>query len=91
MQATLTMQPEAVPVVRSSLDMKRKSLEHNLRQYQARLAAFEKQHQMTSEQFATRFNAGELGDNAEWFEWEFVLDSSLETARQLGLLASVKS
>jgi len=45
---------------------------------------------MTSEQFATCFNAGELDDNAEWFEWEFVLDSSLETARQLGLLASVK-
>ena len=54
MQATLTMQLEAVPVVRSSLDMKRKALEHNLRQYQARLAAFEKQHQMTSEQFASQ-------------------------------------
>ena len=90
MQATLTMQSEAVPVVKSSLDMKRKALEYNLRQYQARLATFEKLYQMTSEQFAAKFNAGELGDNAEWFEWEFVLDAYRETARQLGLLASVK-
>lgn len=88
MQATLTMQSEAVPVVRSSLDMKRKALEHNLRQYQARLATFEKQYQMTSEQFASKLSAGELGDDAVWFEWEFVLDAYRETTRQLGLLES---
>jgi hypothetical protein len=90
MQATLTLQSEAIPVVRSSLDMKRKALEYNLRQYQARLAAFEKQHQMTSEQFAAKFGTGELGDDAEWFEWEFVLDAYRETTRQLSLLASVR-
>jgi hypothetical protein len=90
MQATVVMQSEAVPVVRSSLDMKRKALEFNLRRYQARLAAFEKEYHMTSELFAAKFSAGELGDNAEWFEWEFVLDAYQETTRQLGLLASVR-
>ena len=89
MQATLTVQSEAVPVIRSSIDMKRKALEYNLRQYQARLAAFERQHQMTSEQLVAKFNAGELGDGAEWFEWEFVLDACRETTRQLGLLVGV--
>ena len=90
MQATMVMQSDAVPVVRSSLDMKRKALEFNLRQYQARLAAFEKQYHMTSEQFAAQFSAGELGDNAEWFEWEFALDAYRETTRELGLLDSVQ-
>ncbi len=68
MQATLTIRQEAVPVVKSSIEMKRKSLAFNLRPYQARLTDFERQHQMTSEQFASQFAAGELGDDAAWFE-----------------------
>lgn len=90
MQATITLQREAVPLVRASLDMKRNTLEFNLRQYQARLAALEKRHRMTSEQFAARFSAGELGDDDEWFEWEFTLDAYTETARQLELLKSIQ-
>jgi hypothetical protein len=89
METTMTMQAEAVPVVRSSLEMKRKALEFSLRQYQTRLAAFERRHRMTTEEFATKFGAGELGDEADWFEWEFVLDAYRETARQLRLVGSV--
>jgi hypothetical protein len=70
--------------------MKRKALEFNLRCYEARLADFEREHQMTSEQFAARFDAGELGDNADWFEWEFVVGAHRETTQQLGLLNSVR-
>ena len=83
MDAVPNMPHETTPTGKSSLDMKQKSFEHNLRQYQARLARFEAQHHMTSDQFAARFNAGELGDNPEWFEWEFMLDARRETARQL--------
>jgi len=90
MQATFTIQQEAVPLVRSGLEMKRKTLEFNLRQYHTDLAGFEKRHRMTSEQFATRFRAGELGDEADWFAWEFALDAYRETARQLELLKSVR-
>ncbi len=89
MQATVTMRQEAVPIVKSSLEMKRKSLTFNLRRYQTRLTDFEQQHQMTSEQFAAKFDAGELGDDAIWFEWDFVLGAYQETARQLKLLNSV--
>jgi hypothetical protein len=90
MQATITMQQEAMSVVKSSLEMKRKALEFNLRQYQTRLTAFEKQHQMSSEQFTDKFGTGELGDDVEWFEWEFVLDAYQETTRQLELLKSIQ-
>ena len=90
METTMTMQPEAVPVIKSCLDMKRKALEHNLRRYKDRLAAFEEQFHMTSEQFGARFNSGELGDAADWFEWDFVLGAYRETAQQLDVLASVR-
>jgi hypothetical protein len=90
MQATLTIRQEALPIVKSSIQTRRKSLEFSLRQYRARLDGFERQHQMASEQFATQFDAGELGDDAAWFEWEFVLDAVRETERQLELINSIR-
>jgi hypothetical protein len=45
---------------------------------------------MTSEEFAAKFDSGQLGDSAEWFEWEFVRDAHHETKRQLGLLARIR-
>ena len=90
MQATFTMRQEALPIVRSSLQARRKSLEFSLRQYRAQLDGFERQHQMASEQFATRFGAGELGDDAARFEWEFVLDAARETERQLELMKGIR-
>jgi len=90
MQAILTIRQEAVPIVKSSLETRRKALEFNLRQYRARLLGFEQQHKMASEQFAAKFGAGELGDDAAWFEWEFVLDAARETERQLELVKSIR-
>ena len=90
MQTTMTLDQEALLVVKSSLEMKRKALDFNLRQYKDRLAAFELAHQMTSDQFVKKFGAGELGDDSDWFEWEFVIDALRETEHQLKLLGSVK-
>ena len=90
MQATITIQQEALSVVRSGIEMKRCALKVNAQQYRARLDAFEKRHGMDSDQFAIRFNSGELGDEADWFEWDYVLDSYRETTRQLELLKTVK-
>ena len=49
MYATLTMPPEALPIVKSSIQTRRKALAFSLRRYRERLADFERQHQMTSE------------------------------------------
>jgi len=88
MHAPLTIRQEALPIVKSSLATRRKSLEFSLHQYQTRLAGFERQHQMASKQFAAKFGAGELGDDAAWFEWEFVLEATRETEQQLELVKS---
>ena len=73
MLRTMTLEAEAVSVVKSGLEMKRKALELGVRQYKERLGVFEQKYQMNSKQFATRYNLGELGDNAEWVEWEYLL------------------
>jgi hypothetical protein len=79
----VTLQWEVVPIVKSSLEMTRKTLEFSLRKYKERLAAFERRYGMASEDFVAKFNAGELGDDADWFEWQYLLDAHHETLRQL--------
>jgi hypothetical protein len=74
---------KVVPIVKSSLEMKRKALEFNLGRYKERLTAFERRYGMASEDFAAKFNAGALGDDADWFEWQYLLDAHHETLRQL--------
>ena len=90
MQFSMKIEQEAIPIVRSSLETKRQALEFGLRQYQERQSVLEQQHQMNSEQFAKRFAAGELGDDADWFEWEYVLGAIKETQRQLKLLDTIR-
>ncbi len=89
MQTMMTLDQETASIVKSSLEMKRKALQINLGQYRKRLRSFEQEHGMTSEQFTTKFQSGELGDQPNWFEWEFVLDAKGETERQLKLLESI--
>ena len=74
MQA-ITIQQEAIPIMKSSLRMRGRVLEFNLGRYKERLTALERRYGMTSEDFAAKFNAGELGDDADWFEWQYLLDA----------------
>jgi hypothetical protein len=86
----LTLREEVIPLVKSSLGLKRRALEFNLRKYQERLAQFEQRYGMSSQEFANEFDAGELGDEAHWFEWQYVLGVQQGTQRQLALLESVE-
>ena len=90
MEAILKVDQDALPVLKSGLELKRNALKFNLRRYQDRLTQYEQTHRMTSEQFAAKFSSGELGDEREWFEWEFALDAVRETERQMNLLGNVK-
>jgi hypothetical protein len=87
--STLTLKEEAIPLVRSGLTMKKMALEFNLRRYSERLKHFEERHSMDSTTFASRFDQGELGDEADWFEWEYNLDAYRETLRQLQILEHI--
>jgi hypothetical protein len=82
---TITLQWEVVPIVKPSLEMKRKALEFGLGRYKERLIALERQYEMTSEDFATKFNGGELGDDADWFEWQYLLEVLSEIGTMIKL------
>lgn len=86
---TLTLQPQAVPLVKAGLEMKRRALEFGLRRYRERLTTFEKRYGLNSRSFARKFDAGELGDESDWFEWQYIWESFLETRRQLELLEGI--
>jgi len=86
---TLTIPSEMVPIVRSSLQLKRRALEFSLSRYEDRLSAFEERYSMSSQSFAAKFEAGELADDAHWFEWQYLLEAHRETLRQLDLLDSL--
>ena len=90
MQATLTIRQEAVPIVKSSLETRRKSLEFGLRQYRARLAGFEQQHQMASAQFTAKFGAGELGDDVTGLSGSSCSMRRVQTERQLELMKGIR-
>lgn len=42
---------------------------HLLQRYRSKLERFEEEHGMSTETFQQRFQAGELGDDEEFFEW----------------------
>lgn len=46
--------------------------ERELKELAMRLKAFEKNYQMRSEDFYRRFQQGQLGDSADFFEWSAV-------------------
>ena len=79
----LTLREEVIPLVKSSLGLKRRALEFNLRKYQERLAQFEQRYGMSSQEFANEFDAGELGDKVHWFEWQYVLEAQQGIQRQV--------
>ncbi len=47
------------------------------------LSSFEEEHQMNSEDFHARFHAGELGDNADFFEWSALYDMEKSVRKRL--------
>ena len=90
MNAVITIRQEALPVLTAGLDLKRRALDLSLARYRARLLNFEMHYIMTSDQFTRAFESGELGDETDWFEWEFVLDAYRETKRQVDLLRGLQ-
>jgi len=80
---TITLKEDTIPILKDSLKMKKTTLELNLARYKKRLANFEKKYQMTTSDFVNKFNSGEIGDDSDWFEWEFIYQAFKETNKKL--------
>lgn len=61
-------------------------VEHELARLQDRLCNFEEQYHISSAEFYRRFQAGEMGDEADFFEWSAFYQMWLSTRDQLNLL-----
>lgn len=75
--------PEVIPAVRTSVERQLHLLEKVRLRYRTRLKEMEQQHGFSSEEFAHRFQNGELGDDEVWFEWEYLLDIDREIGQTL--------
>jgi len=56
------------------VDLERARLRQELGDLQTRLETFEQSYDMVSAEFAKRFRAGDLGDDADFFQWSALLD-----------------
>jgi len=68
---TIKIREEAIPIVKSGLAIEENILRISLDEYKKDLATFEKRHKMSSEEFIQKFESGDLGDDAEWFDFLF--------------------
>jgi hypothetical protein len=61
-------------------------LQHEQRRLQVELVYFEQSYQMTSEECQRKFDAGELGDAVEFFEWTSLYSIYQQNEHSLRLL-----
>lgn len=60
---------EIKPVVSDALKKETDFAHTRLVRFEKECSTFEKQYSMDSEQFISRFESGELGDDLHWFDW----------------------
>ena len=54
--------------------------------YRDKLQELERHHGMSADAFLKRFEAGDLGDADEWFDWEAIAALKVEAERKLSEL-----
>ncbi len=68
--------------------MEQTRLETEVSNLSTRLLDFEDQYHLPSDEFYRRFQAGEMGDEADMFEWSAFYQMRLSTQKQLDTLRS---
>ncbi|MFQ5824574.1 MAG: hypothetical protein ACE5JB_11005 [bacterium] len=79
-----------IPVIKSSLELKMRTLDFNCKRYRERLKEFEKRYGMNSKEFLKQFKSGKLGDEPQWFEWEHVYEVYEESLKHSEKIKSIK-
>ncbi len=86
---TIIVADEVAPLLKQGLDLERRMLEFSSHRYRRELEGFEKQHAMPTEEFVSRFNAGILGDDAEWFDWLFAYKAFRQVEEKLHAIEDI--
>ena len=70
--ATIIVEKNALPSVKESIAIGKRMLERKLLTYTQKLRYFETTKNMDTPTFIRLFENGELGDQKEWIEWEYI-------------------
>ncbi|PZO43655.1 MAG: hypothetical protein DCF21_06285 [Leptolyngbya sp.] len=73
------------------IDLERSQALQQASDLQAQLQVYETRYQMSSDTFYQQFNAGELGDGMDFFEWSAFYDMWQSVQTRLGVLQSIGS
>ena len=87
--ATLRIQKEAVPIIKSGLAIEKNLLKMSLDEYGKDLAILEKKYKISRKDFIQKFESGELGDDAEWFDFLFVYRAFEHVKKKLKLIEEI--
>jgi hypothetical protein len=70
-QVTVTTESPSVlkPLLRAAMRNEARALSHGIKRTRERLVTFEKQFDMTSDEFERRFVAAEIAESLEFIEW----------------------
>jgi len=81
---------EIAEVIAESIASRREFAQRRLAAYVVRCATFEQRYGMSTETFLEQFEAGTLGDQAEWFDWYAAAQGKELWSRKHAILAHLK-
>jgi len=77
-------------IVSNGISEERKKIEYALERTNNIIKKYEKEHQMSSEEFLQRFQEGEIDENSEIFEWWAELKVTKELEDKLHIVESIE-
>ena len=86
---TIKIQEEAMAIVKSGLAIEENILKMSLEEYKKDLETFERKCKMSSEEFIQKFESGDVGDDAEWFDFLFAYRAYEHVRRKLRLMEEI--
>jgi len=86
---TIKIKAEAIPVVKSGLAIEENILKISLEEYKKDLETFERKYKMSSEIFIQKFESGDLGDDAKWFDFLFAYRAYEHVRKKLKLIEEI--
>ena len=84
--ATIRIQKEAVHIIKSGLAIEENLLKMSLDEYGKDLVILEKKYEISRKDFIQKFESGEFGDDAEWFEFLFAYRAFEHVKKKLKLI-----
>jgi hypothetical protein len=88
--ATIKIHEEAMNIVKSGLAIEENILKMSLDECKKDLETFEMKYKMSSEEFFQKFESGDLGDDAEWFDFLFAYRAYEHVRKKLKLIEEIQ-